>query len=275
MSGYGILLPDYWDGETGRDIGDVGGPNAQLVGLYFTANKDATMIGLYPAPLAIVQSRIRTLGTPELERAIAALGVAGFADYDLGTEHVWVREMAKFRLGLYKGPIKKKDNRSDGAIKLFDRLIPNPFIQPFYRRYRTDLHLPKPKPFKGEWKRLPGALEAPSREAAGQGLGSPFEGALKPDNRDQVTESRSQEDHQGDQDQRGAPRSFHDDARESYRVLVRLAHDVLTGLDATEQPDSELLARLKDLAGKNNIPYDSREGAKALESATASRRRSA
>jgi hypothetical protein len=276
VSGYGILLPGYWDGETGRTIGRAGGSTAQLVGLYFTSNPDATMIGLYPAPLAIVQTRLRTLSLAEIQRAVWALGEAGFADYDVATEHVWIREMAKFRLGLYKGPISKKDNRAQGAIRLFERLLPNPFIRPFYQRYRDELHLPKPRPFKGDWERLGSPLEGASVEGASKPLPSPFQAASKPvtDNSDQRSLSRSQEDHQGDQDQRDAPRSLHDEARDAHRVLVRLAHDVLATGHASE-PESERANRLKDLASAQRIAYDGREITKALESAAAQRRRSA
>lgn len=62
-----------------------------------------------------------------------------------------------------------------------------------------------------------------------------------------------------------------EDAPSSHRVLVRLAHDVLASHDAALQPDSELTARLKDLAGKYQIPYSGREATKAIDSARAAR----
>jgi predicted DNA binding CopG/RHH family protein len=58
-------------------------------------------------------------------------------------------------------------------------------------------------------------------------------------------------------------------ARSSHKVLVKLAHEVLEADDSHTLPLSELVARLKDLAGARGIPYDGRSSTKAMESACA------
>jgi hypothetical protein len=261
MSHYGILLPGFWDGETGRAIADLGGRDAQLVALYLMSNQDATMIGLYRARLSIVRERIGTLPAKALERALVACGEAKFADYDVATEHVWVREMAKFRLGLLKGPLDRKDKRAIGAARLYDKLPPNPFLGPFFKRYRTDLHLSKARVYRGAWERL----------------GSPFDGPPKPviesgsDLSNQITGDQGSvagEDQQADQ----KPRA---DARDSHRVLLKFAHEVLEQPDATTVDEGELCNRIKDKAAAGRIVYDGRACQKALDAARGTRARRA
>ncbi len=184
MSHYGILLPSFWDGETGPAIARAGGSDAQLVALYLMSNTHANMIGLYRAKLDIIRVQIGSLSAKALERGLAACREADFADYDMETEHVWVHEMAKFRLGLHKKPIDRKDNRATAAQRLYEKLTPNPFLGPFFKRYRRDLHIPKARGYKGPAKLL------------GSPLPSPFEAPSKP-----VTDNSKQDQEDQEQDQ--------------------------------------------------------------------------
>jgi hypothetical protein len=138
---YGITLPDFWDGPTGRAIGAAGGKDAQLLALYLTANREATMIGLYPIELSIVRARMQTLTPKAIEKALDVLAAVGFADFDRASSHVWVREMAKFRLALHVKPLDVKDNRIKHAHKLYRECRTNPFLGPFFDRYAADLHM--------------------------------------------------------------------------------------------------------------------------------------
>jgi hypothetical protein len=260
VSHYGVLLPGFWDGETGPAIARAGGAPAQLVALYFMSNQDANMLGLYRARLPMIKERIRTLSVKQLERAIAACAEAKFADYDTVTEHVWVREMAKYRLGLHNGPLKADDNRCKGAIQLYAKLPDNPFLGPFFKRYRKDLHLSKGRTFPG-----------PSKP-----LGSPFRAPWKPDNSKQYSDPGPRDQIQGkqqlDQEQCADAHASH------LRVLVKLAHAVLDDIsvDADAPPISELCERLKDAAAQYGIRYDlSRDVTKAMDSAMAQRQRRA
>lgn len=58
-----------------------------------------------------------------------------------------------------------------------------------------------------------------------------------------------------------------EDARRSYAVLVRLAHDVLRDIDAGVLDVSEAKAELKVRAGMHRIPYDSGVVTRALDAA--------
>lgn len=163
MSQYGILLDGFWDGNTGRDIARVGGAAAQLVAVYLLQNPDANMIGLYFMRLPVMRERIHTLTQRSIDRAFGVLAQVEFAEYDLATEHVWVHEMAKYRLTLHKTALKPTDNRAVHARSLYGRLKPNPFLVPFFKRYRADLHLDKPRRFEGAPNILRRGLQGASK----------------------------------------------------------------------------------------------------------------
>jgi hypothetical protein len=137
---YGVVFPEFWTGETGRVIQASGGKDAQLTALYLMSCRYATMIGLYPLPVRDIRHETG-IGQKGLVRAFTVLSSARFADYDARTEHVWVREMAKFRLGLQVKALESKDNRVLGIQRLYDRLTENPFLEPFFDRYAKELHL--------------------------------------------------------------------------------------------------------------------------------------
>jgi hypothetical protein len=125
-SHYGIVFPEFWSGETGREIRTHGGKDGQLVGLYLMSAPNATMIGLFALPLRDLKHDTG-IGVKGLVRAFTVLGGLGFADYDARTEHVWVREMAKFRLGLQKrSPLDPDDKRVTGIQRLYDKLSEKP-----------------------------------------------------------------------------------------------------------------------------------------------------
>lgn len=263
MNHYGVLYPGFWGGETGRRIAELGGSAAQLVALYLTANPAATMLGLYPIEPIVMRAQIGTLTPGAIVNAVDALEQAKFAAFDAGTNHVWVHEMAKFRLGLHVKPLKADDNRVTHVRRLYAALRPNPFLADFFRRYRKELHLTLRRDYDGPRKRL--------------GRGS--EGASKPVT---VTGSeitkQDQKSDQVDQKQRVV-------ARPSHAVLVRLAHDVLTLVDLSLQhpdhPDLGILMDdegqqaelLKRLASKAQLVYDGRSITKALDAARAQRRK--
>jgi len=144
-----MIWPSYFDGPTGREIARLGGAPAQACGVYLSSGHEANMIGLYRIPLPILKLRLGSLSARQLDRAVAALGSAGFADYDRITEYVWVRQMAYYRLGLEDGPLKKDDKRVGFVQRLYADAEPNPFLGAFYSRYRTDLHLRKERTYAG------------------------------------------------------------------------------------------------------------------------------
>jgi hypothetical protein len=264
---YGVLYPGFWGGETGRRIAELGGASAQLVALYLTANPAATMLGLYPLEPIVMRAQIGTLTPGAIVTAIEALEQAQFATFDAGTNHVWVHEMAKFRLGLHLKPLKADDNRVTHVRRMYAGLRPNPFLGDFFKRYRKELHLTLRRDFDGARKALRRGSEGASKPVTGSVTGTEITKQDQKSDQDQV-----------DQKQRAV-------ARPSHAVLVRLAHDVLTFVEAGAQhPDHPDLGAmtlaneqqaelLKRLAAKAQLVYDGRSVTKALDAARAQRQR--
>lgn len=256
MSHYGNLYPEYFGGDTGLRIAELGGANAQVVGLYLTSNNDATMIGLYPIELIVMRARIASLKPKQIIDALAALEAADFALFDAGTGFVWVKEMAKYRLQLNLRPLDPHDNRVKHAQKKYAECRPNPFLGPFFDRYRKDLHLQKRRDFEGDRK----ALGEPLRRGL-QGASKPVTEAGAGTGPGSATGNSRPQSEQGDQDQRA-------DSRAAFAYVVKRAHEVLDQRDAGTIPDTieALSEALKRLIAPD-VRYDSALVTKALTSA--------
>jgi hypothetical protein len=137
---YTNLYPSYFDGPTGERIARYGGIQALSLGTYLLANRFATSIGLYYLP---VEAMRLPLTIPEIASGLDALDRATFAEYDYGTSFVWVREMARIRMGVLNRNecLKPSDNRSKHINKLYCSLPDNPFLCQFYRRYRKQFSI--------------------------------------------------------------------------------------------------------------------------------------
>jgi hypothetical protein len=248
---YGVLFDGFWTGPTGKAIARTGGSAAQLVALYLMGNQDANMIGLYPLRLPVARERLGTLSTKALERSIAAINQAEFADYDTKTEYVWVREMARYRLNLHdNNPLEEKDRRRIGAVNMYRAAKPNPFTAAFFEKYRRILRLPKPPAFEGVSIPITSPLVSPTRSVVSS--------QSQEQSQEQGTENR-----QVDQNHRAA-------ARDAFFVLVRLAHDVLKERGIPGPADSlvDYDEDLKISAARKQIPYEG-QTRKALEAAIA------
>lgn len=245
MSQYGVAKDGWWEGETGRRVAALGGKDAQLLAFYLFKNPDDNMIGLYRARLVVIRERIGTISSKGIETAFGVLADVGFAEYDRATEHVWVREGAKFRLGIDRKPLQADDKRAIGARHLYEKAKDNPFLEPFFRRYRTDLHLSKARRFKG------------TADILRRG----FEGAFKPVSGSQYQENSTQEDQErsADQDPRRGRRTLGE--AQNLRSIERHIRAALNAeLDTRpDSPDSELSAIGKDVAAKcEALDYTSR-----------------
>lgn len=140
------LFPFYFHGSTGRRIYKHGGNDAQLLGLYSIGNLCATSIGLYHFPLSVIRGALG-MDVARVAPAFEALERAEFAAYDYGTEHIWVKEMARVRFGLTDRSdcLKKSDSRIILANRLYKSLPEIPFLWGFYLRYRSSLRLVTPR----------------------------------------------------------------------------------------------------------------------------------
>jgi hypothetical protein len=170
MNQYGVLFETFWTGETGKAIRRVGGKDAQLLALYLISSPHANMLGLYHLPMMYVAVETGlTKNTAAKAFSALAHDEVRYGEYDQATEFVWVREMARFRMGLSQPdakPLDKEDNRVKGANRLYGQLTANPFLGPFFDRYQKLLHL--------QQRREGPQLIALTRglEGASKGLGS-------------------------------------------------------------------------------------------------------
>jgi hypothetical protein len=139
---YGTIYHEFWTGPTGRAI-TAGGLEVRVLATYLLTNRFATMIGLY----RLVPYDIFTetgLTRAEVAHAFHYLDHIEFATYDAASEHVWVPQMATYRLQLHRfKPLKATDKRVKGAQNLYDRLGDNPFLETFFKRYAKDVRLKK------------------------------------------------------------------------------------------------------------------------------------
>lgn len=253
---YGLLYPSYWDGPTGLRIARTGGKDALLLGAFLLSNHRANMIGLYRLPT-------NEIGLPlalgEIVRAFDALEAADFASYDDASAIVWVHEMARYRLGLATrtAVLAKNDKRLIHVDRIYKNVPDNPFLDPFYLRYRRALHL--------KTKRLHG--EAPSKP-----LASPFEAS----NRDQRSVTGTGTEDRSDRSGGFAPdfstgfsTGHNDPATEptphgNYDVIEKLAYAVLRAIESPSVPDAT--EALKVACASKHIAYDGSTVARALDS---------
>jgi hypothetical protein len=141
---YGVVFSAWWTSKTNRAV-RTAHPDAQRLALYLMSAPNATMLGLYPLDLGEAMDHVG-LCLPAIAQAFAVLKQIDFATYDAASEHVWVHEMAKYRLGLYLTPqLAAKDHKVKGAQSLYDRLEDNPFLGPFFKRYGKALRLKNPR----------------------------------------------------------------------------------------------------------------------------------
>lgn len=142
---YGVTYARYWDGTTGRAIQEKG-KDPTILSLYLMSCRHANMIGLYELPLVHLERELLVVrGRIPILRAFHDLHVLHYATYDLGTEHVWVREMARIRVGLdLQDTIKPNDKQHQAILRLYRNSKPNPFLTEFHARYHDQLRLEGP-----------------------------------------------------------------------------------------------------------------------------------
>lgn len=143
MSYYGVIFPEFWTGQTGSELRQGGGRDAQLLGLYLATNRHANMLGLYHV-LATDMKHETGLSFKAIEKALRVIAETSFATFDAATAFVWVRQMARFRLGLRNGDtLQPGDKRVVAVNRLYAGLEMNPFLGTFYAANRKLLCLRK------------------------------------------------------------------------------------------------------------------------------------
>lgn len=143
MSYYGVIFPEFWTGSTGLELRARGGKDAQILALYLATNRHANMLGLYHL-MAVDMKHETGLSVKAIERSLGVIAETAFAAFDAATSFVWVRQMARFKLGLHPGEtLQPADNRVVAANRLYQHLGVNPFLGPFYDANRKLLCLRK------------------------------------------------------------------------------------------------------------------------------------
>jgi hypothetical protein len=149
MREYAKVSPQFWIGETGKEIRAMG-PEAQVMALYLLTSPHSNRLGLYYVPLPLL---CHETGLP-LEgalKALRSLSEVGFCTFDAASEWVWIPEMAKFQIGVALDP---HDNNVRGLAKEYAKLPNNPFLQAFFARYGAAYHLRDARAFKAPSKSL-------------------------------------------------------------------------------------------------------------------------
>lgn len=155
MRDYATVAPQFWLGNTGRELRKKGA-EAQVVSFYLMTSPHANMLGLYYLPILYIAHETG-LGLEGASKGLNRSIEAGFCSYDEDTEMVWVHEMAAYQVGK---ALKPGDNRCAGVRSEYASLTENRFLSSFYERYKNDFHLN----IKREPRRI--------LEGASKGLGS-------------------------------------------------------------------------------------------------------
>ena len=147
MREYSKISPQYWLGETGKQLR--GHPEAQIVSLYLLTTPHANMLGLFYLPKMFIAHET---GLP-FEGACEGLArciEVGFCHYDDKSETVWVVEMALHQVG----ELKPTDNRCSGIQNEYDKLPENLYLQGFYEKYASIFHMKSKRASKAPSKPL-------------------------------------------------------------------------------------------------------------------------
>ena len=134
-SHYLKITPQFWIGETGKVINQLG-CETQLVALYLMTNSHANLLGMYYLPQIFIAHET---GIPftEVTKALQNLFKIKFCSYDSKLEYVWVHEMALYQVdGLNHNQVRE--------INKSYHLLPNlSFLKDFYAKYKDRLLLEK------------------------------------------------------------------------------------------------------------------------------------
>ncbi len=136
MREYATVAPQFWTGTTGRAI-RAAGRDVQVIALYLMTCPSATMIGLFYLPLLTLCHEIG-ISTSAACRALKQLEELGFASYDAASEHVFVREMARFQIA---ESLQPGDKRVKGIIRALKAVRVVRFVREFQTKYATAFHL--------------------------------------------------------------------------------------------------------------------------------------
>ena len=135
MRDYGMVMPSFWIGDTGKKLR--GDANAQVLALYLMTSPHSRMSGVFHCPIMYMahETGITLEGA---SKALQRLYEVGFCMYEEDTETVFVIRMAAYQVG---ESLKDTDNRVIGLHKEYQKMHEGPIKSRFYATYRKDFHL--------------------------------------------------------------------------------------------------------------------------------------
>lgn len=172
MRDYGKVSPQFWIGETGKQLR--GDANAQLLALYLMTCPHSTMTGVFHCPV-LYMAHETGMSVEGASKALARLSEVGFCEYEATSETVFVVRMAAYQIG---ESLKPNDNRVAGLRKDVERMPEGPMKSRFLAEYADAFGLEKPSKKR---KALQSPLKAPPKPRAGTGAGEEETLSGKPD----------------------------------------------------------------------------------------------
>ena len=136
MRDYSKISPQFWVGQTGRKIRQLG-ISSQLVALYLLTCPHSNMLGIYYLPIAYIVHDIG-LDKEVVIKALLQLQKISFCSHDEQSEYIWIHEMAKYQIG---NQLDIRDKRVKAVNELFYSLPELTFLDEFYKKYKILFHL--------------------------------------------------------------------------------------------------------------------------------------
>lgn len=156
MRDYGKVSPQFWIGETGKQLR--GDAPAQLLALYLMTCPHSTMTGVFHCPV-LYMAHETGLGMEGATKALTRLSEVGFCDYDEASEMVFVVRMAAYQIG---ESLKPNDNRVAGLRKEIERMPESRAKSRFLSVYGVAFGIVEPGK-KGRASKAP-SMPLPSQE---------------------------------------------------------------------------------------------------------------
>ena len=162
MRDYGAIAPEFWTGDTGRELR--GHPEAQIVALYLVTAPLSNMIGVFLCPITTI-AHDTGLSIEGASKGLARIIKAGFCTYSKKYETVWVHEMARFQTA---AELKLADKRVKHVRKLYEKIPDKLIKQGFFKKYRAAFHLDH----EGITSPSEAPSQAPPKPGTGTGAGT-------------------------------------------------------------------------------------------------------
>jgi hypothetical protein len=137
MREFAKVAPQFWTGQTSRDIRKMG-LEARVIACYLITAPGSSMLGLYYLPIGLLAHET---GCPleGASKALRSLSEAGFCRYSDDEEVIWIPEMARHQIGERLEPGDKRCKGIETELWKYHKSI---FFNEFVKKYKEAYHLP-------------------------------------------------------------------------------------------------------------------------------------